>query len=199
MADTTILEVIAREGVGKGAARQTRRDGFVPGVVYGAGKDPVSIKVKQSELLRRLKLGKFLSTLHTLSIDGKEERVVCRNVQRHKVNDLPTHIDFLRLAKGSKIALMIPVEFINQDTSVGMKRGGTLVVVRQEVELLVPADNIPDHLTIDLAKVNVGEVLHISNVELPEGCTPTITGRDFVIANISTPSVGLNDEADANA
>lgn len=193
MAEKSIVEAIAREGVGKGAARQTRRDGFVPGVVYGAGKDPVAIKVKQSELLRRLKLGKFLSTLHTLSIDGAEERVVCRNVQRHKVNDLPTHIDFLRLAKGSKIALAIPVEFINQETSIGLKRGGNLVAVRNEVELLVPADDIPDHLTVDLAAVKIGDVIHISDVTLPAGCTPTID-RDFVIANISAPTIALDDE-----
>ncbi len=195
MAEKSIIEVVVREGVGKGAARQTRRDGFVPGVVYGAGKDPIAIKVKQSELIRRLKLGKFLSTLHTLNIDGAEERVVCRDVQRNKVNDLPTHIDFLRLAKGASIALAIPVKFENQDTSIGIKRGGNLVAVRPEVELLVPADNIPDHITVDLAEVQIGDVIHISDVKLPTGCKPTID-RDFVIANISAPTIALDDEED---
>lgn len=193
MADNSVLEVELREGVGKGAARQSRREGFVPGVIYGGKEDPVAIKVKESELLRRLKLGKFLSTLHTLKVDGKEERVVCRNVQRDVVNDMPRHVDFLRLRKGSKIALFIPVEFINQDISKGLKRGGNLVIVRPEVELVVPADDIPDHITIDLAEVQIGDVLHISNVTLPEGVKPTITDRDFVIANISAPTILLDD------
>ncbi len=196
MADKSVLQVELREGVGKGAARQARREGFVPGVIYGGNSEPVAINVKQSELLRRLKLGKFLSTLHTLSVDGKEERVVCRNVQRHVVNDLPTHVDFLRLRKGAKIALSIPVEFLNQETSKGIKRGGNLVVVRAEVELVVPADNIPDHIEVDLADAQIGDVLHISDVKLPQGVQPTITDRDFVIANISAPTIMKDDAED---
>ncbi len=198
MADKSTLEVELREGVGKGAARQTRREGFVPGVIYGGNADPISIKVKQSELLRRLKLGKFLSTLHTLSVDGKEERVICRNVQRDVVKDLPTHVDFLRLRKGAKIALLIPVEFENQETCIGIKRGGNLVIVRPEVELVVPADNIPDHITIDLAEAQIGDVLHISDVTLPDGVVPTITDRDFVIANISAPTIMTEDDEEGD-
>ncbi len=196
MVDKSVLTVELREGVGKGAARQTRREGFVPGVIYGGNADPVAIKVKQSELLRRLKLGKFLSTLHKLDVDGKEERVICRNVQRDIVKDLPTHVDFLRLRKGANIALSIPVEFANQETCAGIKRGGNLVIVRAEVELLVPADNIPDHITVDIENSEIGDVLHISDVTLPEGVTPTITDRDFVIANISAPTIMTEDDED---
>ncbi len=194
MVDKSPLAVELRDAVGKGAARQSRREGFVPGVIYGGNAEPVAIKVKQSELLRRLKLGKFLSTLHKLDLDGKEERVVCRNVQRDIVKDLPTHVDFLRLRKGAKIALSIPVEFENQETCVGIKRGGNLVIVRSEVELVVPADNIPDHITIDIAESQIGDVLHISDVTLPDGVTPTITDRDFVIANISAPTILKDDD-----
>lgn len=199
MAEQSIVEVELREGVGKGAARQTRREGYVPGVIYGAGLDPVAIKVKQSELLRRLHLGKFLSTLHILKLDGSEERAVCRNVQRDVVNDMPTHVDFLRLARGARISLEIPVSFLNEDICVGIKRGGNLVVVRPEVELNVPADNIPDHLEIDLAEAEIGDVLHISDIKLPEGVTPTITDRDFVIANISAPTVAADEDDEAEA
>ena len=187
------LQVELREGVGKGAARQSRRNGMVPGVIYGGGTDPVAIEVKGSELLRRLKAGKFLSTLHTLDVAGKNERVVCRGVQRNKVNDLPTHVDFLRLSKGAKISLMIPVKFENQDICRGIKRGGSLVTVRPEVELIVPADNIPEEVVVDLKDLNIGEVVHISMVDLPKGCKPTIE-RDFVIANISTPTIIKDDE-----
>ncbi len=194
MVDKSVLSVELREGVGKGAARQTRREGYVPGVIYGGNADPVAIKVKQSELLRRLKLGKFLSTLHKLDLDGKEERVICRNVQRDVVKDLPTHVDFLRLRKVAKNALSITVEFANQETCIGIKRGGNLVVVRNEVELNVPADNIPDHITVDIGESEIGDVLHISDVTLPEGITPTITDRDFVIANISAPTIMVEDD-----
>ncbi len=191
---TDNLVVTKRESVGKGAARKSRREGQVPGVIYGGGQDPIAIDVKQSELLRRLKQGKFLSTLHRLDLDGTQERVVCRNVQRNKINDLPIHVDFLRLAKGSKIALLIPVNFVNQDISRGIKRGGNLVVVRQEIELVVPADDIPEQVTIDLENVRIGEVINISDVTLPAGCVPTITDRDFVIANISAPTIMTEDD-----
>lgn len=196
MADNNVIEVELREGVGKGAARQTRREGFVPGIIYGAGKDPVSIKIKQSELIRRLKLGKFLSTLHTISVNGKEEKVVCRTVQRDVVKDLPTHLDFLRLRKGGKINLSIPVSFLNQETCRGIKRGGNLVIVRAEVELNVPADNIPEQIEVDIKEKNIGDVIHISDFTLPKGVSPVIQGRDFVIANISVPTI-LKEEDEA--
>lgn len=183
-----VIDVMARPNSGKGAARTARREGLVPGVIYGGGKDPVTINIPFNALFQRLKAGKFLSTLLTVRMDGKEEKVICRAVQRHVVKDLPTHVDFLRLSEKSRINLYIPVEFINEATCPGIKKGGVLTVVRNEVELKVSAGNIPDHLTVDLAKAQVGDVIHISDVDLPAGTSPVITGRNFVIANIGAPS-----------
>ncbi len=188
MAETPVLEAVARAGVGKGAARTARREGMVPGVIYGGGQEPQTINVDFNTLLTRLRQGKFLSTLLNVKVDGKDNRVICRAVQRNVVKDLPTHVDFLRLSEKSQINLFIPVEFINRETCPGLKRGGVLTVVRNEVELVVTAGNIPDHLTVDLAGKEVNDTIHISDITLPKGARPTITDRDFVIANIQAPS-----------
>ena len=183
------LNATARTGTGKGAARQARRYGLVPGVVYGGGVDPQPININYHELVRNLKAGRFLATLFNLKIDGVEDvRVICRGVQRDVVRDLPTHVDLMRLRRNSRINLHIPVEFIGQDVSKGLKRGGVLTVVRGDVELLVTAGDIPEKLIVDLTDKDVGDVIHISDIVLPEGATPVITGRDFVIANIAAPS-----------
>lgn len=183
------LRAEIRPGTGKGAARKARREGFVPGVVYGGGEDPVTININFNELLKRLREGRFLSTLFNLQIKDKEDvRVICRSVQRDVVLDLPTHIDLMRLRRDSKINLFIPVEFINEETSVGIKRGGVLTIVRGEVELIVTAGDIPTSLVADLDGLDVGDVITISKIKLPKGTKPTISDRDFVIANISAPS-----------
>jgi len=198
MADTPVIEAASRAGVGKGAARAARREGYVPGVVYGDGKDPVSVNIRMNTLMRALKAGKFLSKLINLKIDGADNRVICRAVQRDVVRDLPIHADFLRLSEKSRIALFIPVEFINRPASPGLKKGGVLTIVRPEVELRVAASDIPDHLTVDLTGLDIGDVIKISNVEMPAGATPTISDRDFVIANISAPSALIaEDEEEA--
>ncbi|SMY08482.1 50S ribosomal protein L25/general stress protein Ctc [Flavimaricola marinus] len=182
------LHATVRAGTGKGAARQARRDGDVPGIVYGGGIDPQPINIPYNALLKRLKAGRFLSTLFNLKVEGQDDvRVICRGVQRDVVKDLPKHVDFMRLKRTSRVKLFIPVEFINESAAPGIKRGGVLTVVRNEVELNVLAGDIPDHLTIDLTGREVGDTLHISDVVLPEGAKPTID-RDFVIANISAPS-----------
>lgn len=188
MAENTVLNATARAGTGKGAARSARREGLVPGVIYGNGSDPQPINVKFNELLKRLKAGKFLSTLLTISVDGKEEKVICRNVQRDIVKDLPTHVDFLRLSARSRINLLIPVEFVGEEECPGLKKGGVLTIVRNEVELKVTAGSIPESVTANLAGLNIGDTLTISAIELPEGTRPMITDRDFMIANISAPS-----------
>ena len=188
MAETPVLEAVARAGVGKGAARTARREGMVPGVIYGGGEAPQPISIRFNTLLKQLKAGKFLSTLLNVRIDGADTRVICRGVQRDVVKDLPVHVDFLRLGEKSRISLFIPVEFINAEKSPGLKRGGVLTVVRHEVELVVTAGEIPERLVIDLDGAAVGDTLHISNVALPAGTRPTITDRDFVIANIQAPS-----------
>jgi large subunit ribosomal protein L25 len=182
------LHATVRTGTGKGAARQARRSGDVPGIIYGGGQDPLPINLPYNALLKRLKAGRFLSTLFNMKVDGHEDvRVICRGVQRDVVKDLPTHVDFMRLKRTSRVNLFIHVDFINHEQSPGIKRGGTLVAVRPEVELSVIAGNIPDHITVDLAGRDIGDVIHIQDVELPEGAQPTIE-RNFVIANISAPS-----------
>ncbi len=195
------LECQVRAGTGKGAARSARREGMVPGVVFGGEAEPLAIQIPFNVLLKKLKAGKFKSTLWNLKVEGHDDvRVICRDVQRDVVKDLPTHFDLMRLRRTSKINLYIPVEFINEEECVGLKRGGVLTVVRAEVELMVTAGDIPEKLTVDLTGKAIGDVIHISDVVLPEGAKPTID-RDFVIANISAPS-GLkaaDDEAEEEA
>ena len=195
------LEAFERTGTGKGAARQARRDGMVPGIVYGGEADPLPINIPFNKLLKKLKEGRFLSTLFNLKVEGQEDvRVICRNVQRHVVKDLPTHLDLMRLKRTSKVDLFIPVEFVGEEESVGLKRGGVLTVVRAEVELNVTASDIPDHIEVDISGADIGDVLHISDVTLPKG-SKTVIDRDFVIANISAPSslrsAGEDEDDDA--
>jgi large subunit ribosomal protein L25 len=177
-----------RTGTGKGAARQARRAGMVPGIVFGGDTDPLPINVPFNVLLKALKAGRFKSTLLNLKVEGHDDvRVICRDVQRHVVKDLPTHIDFMRLRRTTKINLFIPVEFINEDKAPGIKRGGVLNAVRPEVELIVTAGDIPEKLTVDMTGLDVGDTINISDITLPAGAKPTID-RDFVVANLSAPS-----------
>lgn len=194
------LIATVRAGTGKGAARTARRNGDVPGIVYGGGQDPLPINIPYNALVKKLKAGRFLSTLFNLKVEGHDDvRVICRGVQRHVVKDLPTHVDLLRLRRTTRVNLFIHVEFINHAAAPGIKKGGVLTVVRNDVELNVLAGDIPDHITVDLTGREIGDVIHINDVTLPEGVTPTID-RNFVIANISAPS-GLrsaeNEEASA--
>lgn len=197
MADIPVIEAMARTGTGKGAARSARREGLVPGVIYGGGEDPQTINIKHNVLLKALKAGKFMSTLVNLKVDGQDNRVICRAVQKDVVKDLPTHADFLRLSARSRINLYIPVDFINEEECPGLKKGGVLTVVRNEVELKVTAGDIPEQLVVDLTGLDVGDTINISNINLPKGTRPMITDRDFVIANISAPSSlrSADDEA----
>ncbi len=182
------FEVTARENTGKGAARQARRDGLVPGVVYGGGEDPIAINVPFNVLFKKLKAGRFLSTLFNLKMEGQEDvRVICRNVQRDVVKDLPTHLDFMRLKRTTKINLFIGVEFANEDACPALKKGGILTVVRPEVELVVTAGDIPETITVDLTGLEIGDTITIESVDLPSGAKPTID-RDFVIANLQAPA-----------
>ena len=177
-----------RTGTGKGAARQARREGNVPAIVYGDGKEPVALNVNYNYLLKRLKQGRFLQSLFNLKVEGQPDvHVVCRGVQRDVVKDLPTHVDFLRIHDDSKIELFIHVDFINHEASPGLKRGGTLTVVRHEVELEVTAGDIPDHITVDLTGKQIGDVIHINDIVLPAGTKPTVD-RNFAVANIAAPS-----------
>ncbi len=191
------LHAQERTGTGKGAARQARRDGLVPGIVFGGDADPLPINIPFNALLKRLKAGRFKSTLFNLKVDGHEDvRVICRDVQRHIVKDLPTHVDFMRLRRTTKINLYIPVEFVGEETSPGIKRGGVLTVVRPEIELVVTAGDIPEKIEVDVSGMAIGDTLTISQVALPEGAKPTID-RDFVICNVSAPSGLVSAENEA--
>ncbi len=191
------LNATVRAGTGKGAARQARRDGDVPGIVYGGGADPQAISIPFNYLLTKLRKGGFMSTLHNLKIEGQEDvRVICRGVQRDVVKDLPTHIDLMRLKRTSRVKIFIPVEFLNADKCPGVKKGGVLTVVRNEVELDVLAGDIPESIQVDLSAVEIGDTVSISSVTLPEGATPAITDRDFVIANVSAPRALLAEDDD---
>ena len=185
----------ARTGTGKGAARQSRRRGMVPGVVYGGGGDPMPIEVPFNDLLKKLKAGRFRATLWNLKVEGQDDvRVICRDVQRDVVKDLPTHLDLMRLRRTSKVNLYIPVEFAGLEDAPGTRQGGVLTVVRQEVELRVTAGDIPEKITVDCSNMQIGDTLHISDVTLPDGAKATIE-RDFVLANLQAPS-GLASQKD---
>jgi large subunit ribosomal protein L25 len=196
------LEALERTGTGKGAARQARRAGMVPGIVFGGDTDPTPINLPFNKLFKMLKAGRFKSTLFNMKIEGHDDvRVICRDVQRDVVKDLPTHVDFMRLKRTTKIDLFIAVEVTGEDVSPGLKKGGVLTLIRPEVELIVTAGDIPDHITIDVSDVEIGDSVTISSVNLPTGAKATID-RDFVIATISAPS-GLksagSDDDDAAA
>jgi large subunit ribosomal protein L25 len=193
--EITDLKAEVRTGTGKGAARQARREGNVPGIIYGDGAEPQPIKMNFNYLLTKLRQGRFLQTLFNLKVEGQPDvHVICRGVQRDVVKDMPTHVDFMRIHDESRIELFIHVDFINHDAAPGLKRGGTLTVVRHEVELEVTAGDIPDHITVDLTGKTIGDVIHIGDVVLPSGAKPTIA-RNFVIANIAAPSGLVAEEA----
>ena len=196
MSDIVKMSVEPRPGVGKGAARAARRAGYVPGVIYGDKKDPVTIQVLRNQLLKTLQQGGFYTTMFEIDVDGTKHRVIPKDIQKNKLNGLPEHVDFMRLAKGAKVVVEVPVVFINEEASPGLEdEGGVLNVVRHAIELSVAADNMPDHIDVDLTGAAVGDSIHVSQARLPEGATPTITDRDFTIATIVPPS-GLASQAE---
>ena len=190
------LHALERAGTGKGAARAARRDGMVPGIVFGGDVDPLPINIPFNKLLKMLKAGRFKSTLFNLKVDGHDDvRVICRDVQRDVVKDLPTHLDLMRLRRNTKINLFIPVEFVNEDEAPGLRKGGVLTVVRNEIELLVTAGDIPEKVEVDLTGLDINDTVTISNVTLPQGAKPVID-RDFMICNVSAPSALKADDED---
>jgi large subunit ribosomal protein L25 len=196
MSDMKKLSAVARDRVGKGAARAIRRQGYVPAVVYGTGQPPKAIAIQFKEAQKLIYDGGFMTTMFEIDIEGDKERVIPRDYQLEPVKDMPIHIDFFRVAKGQMVTVDVPVHFLNQETCVGIKRGGTLNVVRHTVELNVPADAIPDAIEIDIQNLEMGDSLHISAVTLPKGCSPVIDDRDFTIATIATPAGFKEDEAE---
>jgi large subunit ribosomal protein L25 len=200
MSEVHSLEAMPRARAGKGAARQTRRDGRVPGVIYGNKQDPVMISLDPKALMRELHKSGFFATLFDLQLDGGQHRVLPRDVQFDPVTDKPIHADFLRVSADTKVHVNVPVVFQNEPASPGIKRGGVLNIVRHEIELICAADKIPHELRFDLTGLDIGDSLHISAITLPEGVVPAIGDRDFTVATIVAPSAQKADaEAEAAA
>ena len=184
MAEAIELKAWARGRSGKGGARAERREGRVPGTLYGDKQEPQTISVAYRAVNQQLHTGHFQSTIYVLDVEGKKTRVIPRAVQLDPVRDFPIHVDFLRLGKDALVTVEVPVRFLNEAASPGLKRGGVLNIVRHEIPVRCPADAIPDHFEVDLTGLEIGDSVHISAIKLPEGVTPTITERDFTVATI---------------
>ena len=194
MSDALTLPAELRERAGKGASRELRREGRVPAVIYGGKEDPLAIHVEAKELARQLGSGHFMNSIVMIEVAGKTVRVLPKDVALHPVTDRPLHVDFLRLSKDDKIQVAVPVVFVNEEESPGLKKGGVLNVVRHELELVCESDKIPDDIQIDVTGLEVGDSIHISQVKLPAGSASAITDRDFTIVTVVAPS-GMRSEA----
>ena len=182
------LKAEAREGVGKGSARLVRRNGKIPAVIYGDKQPPLPIAVDYKELYYKIHGGGFMTTIATIDVDGKKVQVLPKDYQMDPVRDVPLHVDFLRVGKDTIVTVSIPVHFENEEKSPGIKRGGVLNVVRHEVEFTVPANAIPEFITVDLAGLEIGASVHISHIKLPDGVKPVIQDRDFTVATVAGSS-----------
>lgn len=180
-----VFNVVVRERTGTGGAREARNNGLVPGVLYGGGMDPVAISLKLNEVLKAIETGHFLSSTATLVHEGKKQLVIPQAIQMHPVTDRPVHVDLFRVDAKQKIKVEVPVHFIGEEVSPGLKKGGTINVVRHTVELLVPAGHIPESLEADVSALEIGDNVKISDITLPADAEPTITDRDFTIATIA--------------
>ncbi len=197
MAEVISLPALAKAGAGKGAARAIRLEGRVPAVIYGGKEDTTMLSLDARDVTREYMRGGFYSRLIDVNIDGgKTERVLPREVQLHPVTDFPLHVDFLRLVKGVKVRLSIGVNFTDEEESPGIKRGGILNIVRHEIEFLCPADAIPDGINVSLAGWDINDSVHIEDIALPDGVTPTITDRNFTIATIAPPLAEIGEEVE---
>ena len=199
MSDITVISANQRDRVGKGSARAARRAGMVPAVIYGNKQAALGIELEARVIRKIIHEPGIFSRLLKISVGGEEITVLTRDIQFHPVSDEALHFDFLRVSETSTIAVNIAVEFINEDKCPGLRIGGTLNVVRHEVELNCPANNIPEKITVDLDGVKIGESIHISAITLPEGVTPTITDRDFTVATMQSPGGGVKNEDEDEA
>lgn len=184
MAGAMELKAWARARTGKGGARSLRRDGRIPGILYGDKEAPQTIAVDYPAIAQQLHTGHFQSTVFTLDVEGTKTRVIPRDVQLDPVRDFPIHVDFMRVGKDALVTVAVPVHFINEAASPGLKRGGVLNAVRHEIEVRCPIDAIPDHFDVDLTGLEIGDAVHISAVPLPQGVKPTIADRDFTVATV---------------
>lgn len=194
-----VVSVEVRERTGTGGAREARRSGLVPGVLYGGPRGAVSISVKRNELVKAISTGKLIAQMVDLEHKGERQPVIARDIQFHPVTDEPVHIDFYRVEENSVITLNVPVHFINDEKSPGLKRGGVLNIVRHDIEVRCKAGNIPSEIVVDLTGFDIGDSIHISSVTLPEGVKPVITNRDFTIATVQGSRAVIEDAVDGEA
>lgn len=192
-----VLKASVRDRVGKGAARELRREGLTPAVIYGEKQSPLSITISTKDTTRTIHSGGFLSHVITVEVDGEAHRVIPRDYQLDPVKDKLVHVDFLRVGVNTRLTVEVPVHFVNEEESPGLKRGGVLNIVRHTVEVHCPASAIPESFTIDLIEAEVGDSLHASMITMPANVTPTITDRDFTIATIAAPSALRSEESEA--
>lgn len=198
MSDALTLPAETRDRAGKGASRALRREGRVPAVIYGGKEDPVTIHVEAKELMRQLDSGHFMNSIVMIDLGGEKLRTLPKDVAFHPVTDRPIHADFLRLAKGATVDVQVPVVFVNEEASPGLKKGGVLNVVRHELDLVCDADKIPGEIEIDVTGKDVGDSIHISEVQLPAGSQSAITDRDFTIATLVAPSALKRSESESS-
>lgn len=191
-----VVSVDVRDRTGTGGARAARREGLVPGVLYGGPRGPVPISVKANELRKAINTGKLIAQMVDLEHKGERQPVIARDIQFDPVTDEPLHIDFYRVEENSVITLNVPVHFFNDEKSPGLKRGGVLNVVRHDIEVRCKAGNIPQDIKVDLSGFDIGDSIHISSVTLPEGVKPVITNRDFTIATVQGSRAVIEDAAD---
>ena len=187
------LKAEARERVGKGSARELRRNGLIPAVIYGDKQAPISIALNTNEVTKRIHAGGFMTTIATIEVDGKKYKVLPKDYQLDPVRDFTMHVDFLRVSGNTQVTVEIPVHFINEEKSPGLKVGGVLNIVRHEIEVHCPADAIPEFFNVDLNGKKIGDSIHISDLTLPKGVTPTISDRDFTIATVIAPAGGVDE------
>jgi len=179
-----------RESTGTGGARQSRRDGWVPGILYGGSDNPVPIRLRKNEVIKAINTGNISSQLVKIDVPGQKDLqpVIARDIQFDPVKDLPIHVDMLRVDDNTRINVEVSVRFINEETSPGIKRGGVLNIVRHSVEVYAPATAIPEMFEFDLSEIDVGDAIHISATKMPDGVKPVISDRDFTVATIAAPS-----------
>ena len=190
------LKAELRDRVGKGSSRELRRNGLVPAVIYGDKQAPMSIALPVKELTLKIHAGGFMTTVATIDVGGKKISVLPKDYQLDPVRDFTMHVDFLRVSADTQVTVEVPVHFVNEDKSPGMKIGGALNIVRHAVEFQCPANAIPEFITADLSGLKIGDGIHISNITLPAGVVPVITDRDFTIATIVSPAGGTTEEAE---
>jgi len=198
MRDAQQLKAESRTGTGKGPAYQARLKGLIPAVIYGGEDAPQNITVDFRTIERHVGAGAFLTSVFDLDVAGKKTRVIPRQLQLDPVSDRPVHVDFLRLIKGTTVRLPIPVQFKGQGESPGLKRGGVLNIVRHDMEMICPAENIPDVIEVDISGLNINETIHVSQLKLPEGVRPVVR-RDFTIASVVAPSSAVEELKTATA